>query len=124
VAEAVPDLRPIAVWPDLGVYRLLALGPEKDLAGAVLDATVLRLLEHGDPDLQLTATAYLDAGGNVQQTASTLNVHRQTVYYRVRRIEEVTGLDLSRGDHRLLLHLGLTLAPVLAGSSPAASAQG
>jgi sugar diacid utilization regulator len=119
VAEAVPDLRPVAVWPDLGVYRLLACGPEKDVADAVLDAAVLRLLAHGDPDLQLTATAFLDSGGNVQQTASALNVHRQTVYYRVRRIEEVTGLDLSRGDHRLLLHLGLTLAPVLASPSPA-----
>jgi DNA-binding PucR family transcriptional regulator len=50
----------------------------------------------------------------VQQTAAALNVHRQTVYYRVQRIEQVTGLDLARGDDRLVLHLGLTLAPVLA----------
>lgn len=112
VGEAVPSLRPIATWSELGVYRLLACGPEKALAGAVLDPAVLRLLEEdGDADLRDTALAYLDAAGNVQETAAALGVHRQTVYYRVQKIEQVTGLDLSRGDHRLVLHLGLTMAP-------------
>ncbi|MDP3894936.1 CdaR family transcriptional regulator [Nocardioides sp.] len=113
VGESVPQLRPVAVWPDLGVYRLLACGPERALASAVLDRSVRRLIDHGDPDLLATATAYLAAGGNVQQAAAALNVHRQTVYYRVQRIEQVTGLDLSSGTDRLVLHLGLTLAPAL-----------
>lgn len=118
VCEAVPALRPVAVWPELGVYRLLACGPDATLAGAVLDAAVLRLLEYGDHELVHTATCYLDNAGNVQQTAVALTVHRQTVYYRLQRIEQVTGLDLTRGDHRLLLHLGLTFAPLLRGSVP------
>lgn len=113
VLEAVPSLRPVAAWPDLGVYRLLACGPESSLAGAVLDDAVRRLLEHPDRDLLATAQAYLDHGGNVQRTAATLTVHRQTVYYRLQRIEQVSGLDLARGDQRLVLHLGLTLAPLL-----------
>lgn len=114
VGEAVPGVRPVAVWPELGVYRLLACGPERALSSAVLDRAVMRLIEHADSDLLHTAMSYLGAGGNVQQTAASLNVHRQTVYYRVQRIEQVTGLDLARGDDRLVLHLGLTLAPVLA----------
>ncbi|WP_216853449.1 PucR family transcriptional regulator [Phytoactinopolyspora halotolerans] len=113
VAQAVPALRPVAGWPELGVYRLLGCGSDSTLAGAVLDHAVLRLLDHGDGDLIATARAYLDHAGNVQQTAAALNVHRQTVYYRLERIEQVTGLDLARGDQQLLLHLGLTLAPLL-----------
>ena len=113
VVEAVPALRPIGTWPELGVYRLLACGPQRALAAAVLDPAVLRLLEHRDADLQQTAVTYLDSGGSVQRTAATLNVHRQTVYHRLQRIERVTGLDLSHGDQRLLLHLGLTMAPLL-----------
>jgi hypothetical protein len=113
VCAAVPALRPVAVWPELGVYRLLACGPETALAGAVLDAAVVRLLEYGDADLVRTASSFLEHAGNAQQTASALNVHRQTVYYRLQRIEQVTGLDLNRGDDRLLLHLGLTFAPLL-----------
>jgi sugar diacid utilization regulator len=111
VGEAVESLRPIAAWPELGVYRLLACGPENALASAVLDPAVRRLLEQSDPDLRHTALAFLDAGGNVQETATALNVHRQTVYYRLQKIEQVTGLVLTRGDHRLVLHLGLTMAP-------------
>ena len=117
VGEAVSTLRPIAAWAELGVYRLLACGPDKALAGAVLDPAVLRLLEEDtDSDLRDTALAYLEAAGNVQEAATTLGVHRQTVYYRVQKIEQVTGLDLARGDHRLLLHLGLIMAPFVAES--------
>jgi hypothetical protein len=111
VAEVIPALRPVAAWPDLGVYRLLACGPEMALAGAVVDPAVRRLLDHGDADLRQTALAYLGAGGNVQETAAAINVHRQTVYYRVQKIEQITGLNLSSGDDRLVLHLGLTMAP-------------
>lgn len=112
VGEVVPALRPIAAWSELGVYRLLACGPDKALASAVLDPAVLWLLEEdADTDLQDTALAYLDAAGNVQDAATALGVHRQTVYYRVQKIEQVTGFDLSRGDHRLALHLGLVMAP-------------
>ena len=119
VGEVVPALRPIATWPELGVYRLLACGPDRSLAGAVLDPAVLRLLEEdADSDLRDTALAYLDAAGNVQDTATALGVHRQTVYYRVQKIEQVTGLDLSRGDHRLVLHLGLTMAPFVTEARP------
>jgi DNA-binding PucR family transcriptional regulator len=45
-------------------------------------------------------------------------VHRQTVYYRVQRIEQVTGLTLTRGDHRLVLHLGLAMAPFVGAVGP------
>ena len=91
--------------------RLLACGPERALASAVLDPAVRRLLEQRDPDLRQTALVYLEAGGNVQETAAALNVHRQTVYYRLQKVEQVTGLTLARGDHRLVLHLGLTMSP-------------
>jgi hypothetical protein len=118
VLETVEELRPIAAWGELGAYRLLACGPESTLRGAVLDPAVRRLLEHRDPDLRTTASTYLGHGGNVQSTARALSVHRQTVYHRLQRIEQVSGLDLSRGDHRLLLHLGLTMAPLLEPRTP------
>jgi DNA-binding PucR family transcriptional regulator len=39
-----------------------------------------------------------------------LCIHRQTLYYRLGRIEELTGLDLADGADRLLLHLGVRAA--------------
>ena len=37
-------------------------------------------------------------------------MHRQTLYYRLARIAELTGLDLADGDARLLLHASLRSA--------------
>jgi DNA-binding PucR family transcriptional regulator len=34
-------------------------------------------------------------------------VHRQTLYYRLGRVRELTGLDLADGGDRLLLHIAL-----------------
>jgi DNA-binding PucR family transcriptional regulator len=36
-------------------------------------------------------------------------MHRATLYRRLERVEEITGLDLEKGDDRLLAHLGLRL---------------
>lgn len=102
-----------AAWPDLGVYRLLGCGPESDLFDAVLDNRVRRLLEHGDAELVRTARTFLDEAGSMQRTTARLGIHRQTAYHRIRRIEQVTGLDLAQGGDRLALHLGITLAPLL-----------
>jgi hypothetical protein len=111
VGRAVPDFRPTAAWADLGIYRLLACGPRRVLRDAVVDTAVRRLLD--DPDLVRTALAYLDHAGSAQQTAAALNIHRQTLYHRLAKIERVTGLDLADGRDRLRLHLGLSLAPLV-----------
>ena len=103
--------RPVAAWADLGVHRLLACGPRRALREGAVDAAVEPLLSH--PELAATAAAFLDHAGNVQRAATELAIHRQTLYYRLRRIEELTGLDLADGRDRLRLHLALTLAPLL-----------
>lgn len=113
VAAAVPALRPLARWADLGIYRLLAALPQAELAALVLDAPIRRLLNAHDPDLVQTITAYLDHAGNVQETAAELHIHRQTLYYRLSKAETLTGLSLSNGHDRSRLHLGLMLAPLL-----------
>ncbi|MER5321248.1 PucR family transcriptional regulator [Streptosporangium roseum] len=98
-AAAEPALRPVARWPELGVYRLLAeptaypLGP---------------LREH--PALAATLETYLDHGGDAQETARLLHLHRTSLYYRLARIEELTGRSLKDGTQRLELHLALKLA--------------
>jgi hypothetical protein len=111
VAHSVPRFRPVAAWADLGVHRLLACGPRRALREGAVDAAFEPLLSH--PELAATAAAFLDHAGNVQRAATELAIHRQTLYYRLRRIEELTGLDLADGRDRLRLHLALTLAPLL-----------
>ncbi|HEX3792217.1 MAG TPA: helix-turn-helix domain-containing protein [Pseudonocardiaceae bacterium] len=53
--------------------------------------------------------AYLDAFGDVRRAAERLNIHPNTVRYRVRRAEQLTGIDLTDPEQRLLTELQLRL---------------
>nr|WP_271211830.1 helix-turn-helix domain-containing protein [Rhodococcus wratislaviensis] len=55
----------------------------------------------------------MDHAGDAAATAAELRIHRQTLYYRLGRIEDLTGLDLTVGAHRLELHIGLVLGRFL-----------
>ncbi|RBQ17675.1 hypothetical protein DP939_22645 [Spongiactinospora rosea] len=114
VAEADAEVGDTAVWDECGIYRTLlgiepaALRPER------LDPAVRRLLAHdADGVLAATVERYLDSGARIKATAERLNLHRTTLYYRIHRTEEITGLDLPNATDRLLLHLNLKLARLL-----------
>jgi hypothetical protein len=54
--------------------------------------------------------AVTDAGGDIAHAAEQLHVHRTTLYYRIERIEAVTGVNLKTGADRGDLHMALRLA--------------
>ncbi|WP_432523808.1 PucR family transcriptional regulator [Kineococcus sp. SYSU DK006] len=97
-------------WERLGALRLHALAGPTALAEVVRDERARRLLA-ADPELVETARTYLDLAGSAQRTAAALSIHRQTLYHRLRRVQEVSGYDLGSGADRLALHLALVLAP-------------
>ncbi|WP_372446696.1 PucR family transcriptional regulator [Microbispora oryzae] len=114
VAEHVERHAPVASWPDLGVYRLLARLSPRELADLAAESAALSA---AGPSLAGTVEAYLDRAGHVQRTAAALGVHRQTLYYRLEKAERLTGLDLGDGDDRLLLHLSLKAAALTAAAA-------
>jgi DNA-binding PucR family transcriptional regulator len=63
---------------------------------------------HG-AELAAALEATLDAGGDVARAARELHVHRATLYRRLERVQELTGLDLASGDDRLRAHLALRM---------------
>jgi hypothetical protein len=93
----------VAVWSQLGVYRILAAA---DLTGIEVHPGLSRL----SPSFVVTLEAYLDLAGDAAATAARLRVHRTTLYYRLARIEELTGADLRDGLQRLALHLAVKAA--------------
>jgi DNA-binding PucR family transcriptional regulator len=54
-----------------------------------------------------TLRAYLDAFGDVAQAASSVNVHPNTFRYRVKRLSELSGIDLNDPDERLAAEIQL-----------------
>jgi hypothetical protein len=105
-ARAEPRLGPVADWPALGAYRLLTALPR----AAGDDPAVRTLLTPAHTELARTAEVFLDCAGQAGRTASALGIHRQTLYYRLSRVEQLTGLDLDEGADRLLLHMSLKAA--------------
>jgi DNA-binding PucR family transcriptional regulator len=57
-----------------------------------------------------TLRAHLDSFGDVRAAAATLTVHPNTLRYRVRRLQELSGLDLEDPVERLVAQLQLHLA--------------
>jgi hypothetical protein len=101
VAAVVPHLSPVAHWAELGAWRAVTALPGPDPA-------VVPLLS--DRVLAETAEIFLDCAGSASRAAEVLRIHRQTLYYRLARISELTGLDLADGEARLLLHTSLKAA--------------
>ena len=101
-------------FKNLGLYRLLyALQPLPELR-AFRDDALSRL---GGKDrrgvLLETLGAYLATNGSPTDAADLLHLHRNTVLYRLGRIEDLLGVDLRNAQVRLALHLALKIGEVL-----------
>jgi len=101
-----------------GAYRLLlgSMTDNPDELQRFYAETVEPLVaydEQYETELLQTLETFLEADGNVAGTAQRLFTHRHTVYYRLERVRELTGLDVSSSDGREKLSLGLKAMRVL-----------
>ncbi len=60
--------------------------------------------------LQRTLAVWFAHDGHPAATAEALHIHRNTLDYRLRRIGEITGLDLARLEDRFLLYISVLLS--------------
>ncbi|MBM7516784.1 PucR family transcriptional regulator [Nocardioides nitrophenolicus] len=93
---------------------LLAGSP--DQARVLVDAVLAPVLALPPDDRDVvfaTARAWLAAGGSTSTAARELHVHRNTVRYRIRRLEEITGRDLARPVDAAELYVALECVRIL-----------
>lgn len=113
VVRRQPAGPPVHVGDLTAAMTLLQLA---DLASEhpPLRAGVLPALQEADRDRSSayvpTLRAFLDAFGDVRRAADAVGVHPNTFRYRLRRLCELTGLDLEDPQQRLVVHLQLHLA--------------
>jgi sugar diacid utilization regulator len=114
-----PNPHGATMFDQMGVYRILDNGSNhaeivtfvRHWLGPLLDYD-----EQRNADLVRTLSYYLECGGNYDNTASALTIHRSTLRYRLGRIRELTELDLNDVDSRLNLHVAARAWQVLNGS--------
>jgi DNA-binding PucR family transcriptional regulator len=117
VAEGSADGAALA-FEQTGAYRLLlsAMSENPSELQRFYAETVEPLVaydEQYETDLVRTLETFLEADGNVAGTAQRLYTHRHTIYYRLERVRELSGLDVSSSDGREKLSLGLKSMRVL-----------
>jgi PucR family transcriptional regulator, purine catabolism regulatory protein len=101
-------------FKNLGLYRLLyALQPLPELRNFHDDALARLGAKDRRGVLQQTLGAYLATNGSPTDAADRLHLHRNTVLYRLGRIEDLLGVDLRNAEVRLALHLALKIGDVL-----------
>ncbi len=109
---------PALAFEQTGAYRLLlsAMSENPSELQRFYAETVEPLVaydEQYETDLVRTLETFLEADGNVAGTAQRLFTHRHTIYYRLERVRELSGLDVSSSDGREKLSLGLKSMRVL-----------
>ncbi|OBA64488.1 hypothetical protein A5647_02105 [Mycobacterium sp. 1100029.7] len=103
-------------FDDLGVCRILDPSDNSPGVREFLAEWLGPLMAYDqdkNADLVNTLARYLDSGGNYDQAASALNIHRSTLRYRLGRIRDISGRDLQHVETRLNLHLATKVAEML-----------
>lgn len=114
-ARRMPHLKGIGDWEELGEFAVLLQLPDRFLNETLLPRPLRALREAtGGQRLEETLRCFLEHAGSIPRTAEALQIHRTSLYYRLRQIQEATGLDLDSGADRLTLHLGLRIQELLA----------
>lgn len=110
---------PIYAYEQLGIYKLLfEIEPDKL---AVYYQEVIEPLNQYDRkhhmDLVHSLFVYFEENCNAAKTAKRLFIHRNTLDYRLKKIEEITSRSLDNPYERLTLQLGVIVGQQLASES-------
>jgi hypothetical protein len=106
-----------AFYEESGIDKLLLSVPDKDLLEDYYRDSIAPLADYdalNDSELVRTLRTYLKYSGSVKDTASELVVHRNTVSYKLNKIESLLGVSLSEFSVRERLALGLQVSEILA----------
>jgi len=103
---------------DLGIHRLLLQVADpsqlrdfvREVFGGILETS------HNDQEYLATLACYFRANNSPQRAARELHVHPNTVAYRLKRVEHLTNLDLSRYRDRLMAQVAVEILDAVGGT--------
>ncbi|HVN70219.1 MAG TPA: helix-turn-helix domain-containing protein [Candidatus Binatia bacterium] len=102
----------VAAYDDLGAYALIYEGAGVERLRAFASAVLAPLRAYDEKhqtELERTLKLYFKVGQNVKTAAAELNVHRHTVFYRLRQIGEICSRSLENPHDQLTLRLAVAV---------------
>lgn len=103
-------------YSDMGFYRLLMGFDDMEVIKEYYECTLGPLVEYdsvNQTDFCDVLKYYLNHDGSVKETADAMFVHRNTINYKLNRIEEILDIDLSSLSIRLELLVAFTVYDII-----------
>ncbi|HSW10089.1 MAG TPA: PucR family transcriptional regulator ligand-binding domain-containing protein [Bacillota bacterium] len=111
LAPVLPGGGPVALFRDLGLYRLVGQPDHPEIEQFIHDTLgpILRADRQHRGEFVQTLGVFLDHGGSYRETAKALHVHHNTVRYRLARAQLLGGFDLGSARECFNLQLAVRL---------------
>ncbi len=106
------DTSPVTLFEDLGLYQFLTALRSFPETAAYCQSVLGTLLEYDETrkaELLDTLNAFFTCHGNISLAAANLQIHRNTLTYRLNRIVDIAHMDLNDADVRFGLQLAIKL---------------
>lgn len=106
----------VVAYQELGIYKLLMDIENQDVINEYYAETIQKLVEYdklNQTNYCDVLQCYLEHSGSVKETAEAMFVHRNTINYKINKIEEMLNCDLSELDTRLLYSIAFMLKKIM-----------
>ncbi|MFG2306943.1 PucR family transcriptional regulator [Actinacidiphila glaucinigra] len=107
-------------FDELGLYRILGPGNDYRELETFVHEWLGQLIDYDSRHhtaMVETLTRYFDCGGNYDETAESLAIHRSTLRYRLQRIRDISGNDLANVEDRLNLQVATRVWKIVLGGA-------
>ncbi|MFF0763555.1 PucR family transcriptional regulator [Streptomyces sp. NPDC003631] len=105
-------------FDELGLYRILGPGNDYQELETFVHEWLGQLIDYDSRHhtaMVETLSRYFDCGGNYDETAESLAIHRSTLRYRLQRIRDISGKDLVNVEDRLNLQVATRVWKIVLG---------
>jgi len=113
IKEKFPhEVKEIFGYQNLGIYRFIDVLLEKRTKDGFKNHALEKLREYDEKhqtNLTETIETFLDKDNNVHEAAKALNVHVNTLAYRLKRIAEIGEINLKDPNQKITLYIDLKL---------------
>ncbi|MCL2702223.1 MAG: helix-turn-helix domain-containing protein [Defluviitaleaceae bacterium] len=100
----------VVSYEKLGIGRLIYHMPKSLCKMFVNEVLAGTTLEQIDEETISTVNEFFRCSLNISETARKLIIHRNTLVYRLDRLQKITGLDLREFDDAVLFYITLMVA--------------
>lgn len=113
VVKVFDTEKAVVSYENLGIARLIYQLPTTLCESFLREVFKRGSIESLDQETLFTIQKFFENNLNVSETSRKLFVHRNTLVYRLDKINKLTGLDLRRFDHAIVFKIALMVQKYL-----------